>query len=167
VPVSRAAGSWWAGAGVVHGVGSVVPGRRPGAVPRGRRVVAARPVGGGGVNAVTGSGVVWAVREVEAQLRLGHEVATVTLRWLVEQDLSRPCLRDPEAWFPVQETPELAGSLCGGCAVRELCLELALRRREYGIWGGTTTQDRERRMRRDRRGRRAEMTAAADDGTAA
>lgn len=108
----------------------------------------------------------WAVREAEAQLVLGEEVPTGRLQRLVEADGARPCVaRDPEEWFPVHETPELAESLCSGCGVRELCLELALRQPQDGVWGGTTTKDRERQLRRRRRSAGSE--AAASDGTAA
>ena len=105
------------------------------------------------------------MREAEAQLLLGDEVPTSRLRQLVERDASRPCLEDPEAWFPVHETVELAQRLCGGCPVRELCLELALRQPEAGIWGATTTKEREQQIRRRRR--RSVAAVSASDGTAA
>lgn len=122
------------------------------------------------MTAVTEPGAVdWVVREAEAELCLGADVSVARLRRLVEADVSRPCLAgDPEAWFPVHETPEGAASLCSGCAVLRLCEELAVRHSESGIWGGTTTQDRVRLLRRRRR---AAMTtaavAAAAHGTAA
>lgn len=37
-----------------------------------------------------------------------------------------------------------AKEICGGCPVRQQCLETALvNREEYGIWGGTTPTERE------------------------
>lgn len=49
MPVSRPAGVWRAGTGVVPAVGTVVPGRRPAVGHRGRRAGDGRPAGGGGV----------------------------------------------------------------------------------------------------------------------
>lgn len=48
----------------------------------------------------------------------------------------------PEAGGTAKET-QLAKELCGRCLVREECLGYALKHREqYGIWGGTTPQER-------------------------
>ena len=101
------------------------------------------------MTAVVESGVIdWEVREAEALLLLGGEVSSARLRRLVEAEVSRPCLAgDPEAWFPVHETPEAAAAACSGCGVLQLCGELALRQREHGIWGGTTTEDRLAQLR--------------------
>lgn len=43
-----------------------------------------------------------------------------------------------------KQTEEYAKRVvCGGCPLRELCLEYALETREpWGIWGGTTPQER-------------------------
>lgn len=35
-----------------------------------------------------------------------------------------------------------AKSLCGRCPVMEGCLEWAVRREEFGVWGGTTARER-------------------------
>ena len=59
---------------------------------------------------------------------------------------------DPEAFFPEKggSTRE-ARRVCGGCAVREECLEYALGNDErFGIWGGLSERER-RRIRLQRR----------------
>lgn len=52
-----------------------------------------------------------------------------------------------------EQTSMLADAkrICAGCPVREQCLEWALQRREAGIWGGTTENER-RVIRRERGG---------------
>jgi len=37
---------------------------------------------------------------------------------------------------------EKAKLLCDGCPVKSDCLEIAIRREEHGVWGGTTTDER-------------------------
>ena len=61
---------------------------------------------------------------------------------------------DPDLFFPVAvggaEGPQvsLALRICGGCPVRQQCLDFAIRTREQaGIWGGTTPDDRLRVLR--------------------
>jgi WhiB family transcriptional regulator, redox-sensing transcriptional regulator len=56
---------------------------------------------------------------------------------------------DPEIFFPTtEEEAGLALSYCGVCRVRELCLTWAVRNGErYGVWGGTTEQQRRRLIR--------------------
>ena len=45
-----------------------------------------------------------------------------------------------------------AKKICAGCGVRRECLEFALSHGQvYGIWGGTTPEDRQRERRRKRR----------------
>jgi WhiB family transcriptional regulator, redox-sensing transcriptional regulator len=59
---------------------------------------------------------------------------------------------DPEAFFPEKggSTRE-AKRVCGGCAVRDECLEYALGNDErFGIWGGLSERER-RRIRLQRR----------------
>jgi WhiB family transcriptional regulator, redox-sensing transcriptional regulator len=72
---------------------------------------------------------------------------------------------DPELFFPVPGTRRAdtqiarAKAICSGCAVRRECLEFALSQNQiYGIWGGTTLEDR-KRVRRRRRRRAAAFTA--------
>lgn len=43
----------------------------------------------------------------------------------------------------------LAKRLCERCVDKDTCLEWALKHEEFGIWGGTTTNER-RKMRRQR-----------------
>lgn len=55
---------------------------------------------------------------------------------------------------PAKERREAkAKAVCASCPVAEDCREYALSRREYGIWGGMT--DEERASERRRRTRRA------------
>lgn len=63
---------------------------------------------------------------------------------------------DPEAFFPqahghgrgaqraLRAATETAKRICGGCPVRAQCLDEAMRRgpRTYGVWGGTTRDER-------------------------
>ena len=56
---------------------------------------------------------------------------------------------DPEIFFPTtEEEAGLALSYCALCTVREVCLAWALQSGErYGVWGGTTEQQRRRLIR--------------------
>ena len=57
---------------------------------------------------------------------------------------------DPDVFFPVSED-EAGPALmfCGTCRIREECLSWALKNGErYGVWGGTTEQQRRRLQRR-------------------
>ena len=61
---------------------------------------------------------------------------------------------DPDLFFPVAvgtaATPLVSRALqiCGGCQVRQECLDFAMRTREpVGIWGGTTPEERIRALR--------------------
>lgn len=58
---------------------------------------------------------------------------------------------DPDAFFPDRDgSSRPAQAVCYGCAVKENCLEFALRNdHDTGIWGGKT--DRERRAIQRRR----------------
>jgi WhiB family transcriptional regulator, redox-sensing transcriptional regulator len=65
---------------------------------------------------------------------------------------------DPDLFFPVpgsrlaDKQIARAKAICAGCAVRRECLEFALSQSQiYGIWGGTTADDRRRARRRMRR----------------
>jgi WhiB family transcriptional regulator, redox-sensing transcriptional regulator len=65
--------------------------------------------------------------------------------------LSAACRQvDPELFFPVGTTgPAIdqvgrAKGICQACPVREACLGWALRNQiAFGIWGGTTEEDRQ------------------------
>src|ERR1700720_3359680 len=72
---------------------------------------------------------------------------------------------DPDLFFPISATGPAAGqiaqakTICASCGVRQECLEFALTREQnYGIWGGTTAEDRQRSRRRTRRAAAAAAT---------
>jgi WhiB family redox-sensing transcriptional regulator len=65
---------------------------------------------------------------------------------------------DQDLFFPISSTGPAerqiaqAKKICAGCGVRRECLEFALSHDQiYGIWGGTTAEDRQRERRRKRR----------------
>ena len=65
---------------------------------------------------------------------------------------------DPDLFFPISVTGPAARQIarakmiCAGCAVQQACLEFArANAQNYGIWGGTTADDRQRDRRRKRR----------------
>jgi WhiB family redox-sensing transcriptional regulator len=67
-------------------------------------------------------------------------------------------LADPDLFFPISSAGPSerqiarAKAICAGCPVRQECLEFALSQGQaYGIWGGTTPEDRQRDRRRKRR----------------
>lgn len=66
---------------------------------------------------------------------------------------------DPEIFFPEKGEGgkvRQARRLCASCDVREACREYAIQRGEpYGIWGGTTADERRRIRAERRRGRAA------------
>ena len=65
---------------------------------------------------------------------------------------------DPDLFFPISPAGPGEGQIgrakiiCAGCGVRRECLEFAMGHDQvYGIWGGTTPEDRQRDRRRRRR----------------
>ena len=67
---------------------------------------------------------------------------------------------DPDLFFPVGVTGPAVGQIaaakavCAGCSVRDECLDFAITtNQEYGIWGGTSEEER-RVLRRQWRARR-------------
>lgn len=49
--------------------------------------------------------------------------------------------------------------MCLSCPVKQKCLDYAIKHNEpYGIWGGMTVRDRERKKRNDRRRRRVQRS---------
>ena len=77
---------------------------------------------------------------------------------------------DPDLFFPIsskgpaEKQIARAKLICAGCRVRQECLDFALTHDQtYGIWGGTTVEDRQR----DRRRRRRAAAAAAKRTVAA
>jgi WhiB family redox-sensing transcriptional regulator len=63
----------------------------------------------------------------------------------------------PEVFYPEKEDSEQgdeAKALCAECPIQEDCLEDALVKREkFGIWGGKTSRERKRILRRRREGK--------------
>ena len=50
---------------------------------------------------------------------------------------------DPELFYAESGAAIMkAKSLCAACPVREKCLEWAIKREEFGVWGGTTARER-------------------------
>jgi hypothetical protein len=78
------------------------------------------------------------------ELALSGEVKPET----VSEAISRYGI-DPDVFFPPsEEDAALALGFCAGCDIREMCLAWALKNRErYGVWGGTTEQQRRRLQR--------------------
>jgi WhiB family redox-sensing transcriptional regulator len=77
---------------------------------------------------------------------------------------------DPDLFFPgsgngpAEQQIARAKMICAGCRVRRECLEFAMAHDQtYGIWGGTTAEDRQR----DRRRRRRAAAVAAKRSVAA
>jgi len=71
---------------------------------------------------------------------------------------------DPDLFFPVGVTGPAVGqiaaakTICEGCAARTVCLEFAITtNQEYGVWGGTSEEER----RTLRRAWRAQQRRAA------
>jgi WhiB family transcriptional regulator, redox-sensing transcriptional regulator len=65
---------------------------------------------------------------------------------------------DPDLFFPIsmrgpaEKQISRAKMICAGCKVRTECLDFAMSHdQNYGIWGGTTPEDRQRERRRKRR----------------
>jgi WhiB family transcriptional regulator, redox-sensing transcriptional regulator len=65
---------------------------------------------------------------------------------------------DPDLFFPIstrnraEKQIARAKMICTGCKVRGECLDFAMSHNlTYGIWGGTTAEDRQRERRRKRR----------------
>jgi WhiB family transcriptional regulator, redox-sensing transcriptional regulator len=74
---------------------------------------------------------------------------------------------DPDLFFPIstkgpaEKQIVRAKRICAGCRVRQECLEFAQAHDlTYGIWGGTTPEDRQRERRRKRRAATAATAAA-------
>jgi len=57
---------------------------------------------------------------------------------------------DPEVFYAESAAAVVrAKTLCGSCDVRTRCLEWAIKREEFGVWGGTTARERAA-LRRER-----------------
>ncbi len=86
------------------------------------------------------------VRDLEIDVRSLPEQVSPPDHW---QELSACYGLDPEVFFPTtEEEAGLALSYCSVCQVRDVCLAWAVRNGErYGVWGGTTEQQRRRLIR--------------------
>ncbi|MEV6116636.1 WhiB family transcriptional regulator [Streptomyces sp. NPDC052109] len=63
------------------------------------------------------------------------------------------CRDDPEAFFAEGLRPRQARVLCAGCVYVDPCALFALERPELvGVWGGTTTRERQSLRRRSGEG---------------
>lgn len=66
-------------------------------------------------------------------------------------DGTEPCRQvDPDMFFPESSSniaPNLAKELCADCHVSQECLAYALAHNWQGVWGGTTSKDREKLRR--------------------
>ncbi|WP_183099933.1 WhiB family transcriptional regulator [Nocardioides pelophilus] len=69
---------------------------------------------------------------------------------------------DPDLFHPTDDADLAAArAICAGCPVRELCLELGLRRDEYGVWGGVLLENGQPRSGVPRKGRPPKVGSAA------
>jgi WhiB family transcriptional regulator, redox-sensing transcriptional regulator len=74
---------------------------------------------------------------------------------------------DPDLFFPISASGAaaadivLAKHVCRTCRVRLDCLDYALATRQvHGIWGGTTEDERQRLIERNRKAARRQLLAA-------
>ena len=70
---------------------------------------------------------------------------------------------DTEAFFPEGSAPPPAEAkaACAACPVAAECLDYAIETRQWGVWAGTTDDDRKVLLRRSQR---AALAAAKRDG---
>lgn len=63
---------------------------------------------------------------------------------------AEPCTNDPELFFPEMAHGGTAAArkLCSLCDVQQQCLAYALTHDEYGVWGGTTHEERQHIQRK-------------------
>jgi WhiB family redox-sensing transcriptional regulator len=74
---------------------------------------------------------------------------------------------DPDLFFPISSTgPAIdqvarAKAVCASCPVRSACLRFALETsQDFGVWGGTSEQERRNMRRRERRSRHRKRAAS-------
>jgi WhiB family redox-sensing transcriptional regulator len=92
---------------------------------------------------------------------LAEDYVESAFRW---QDFAACLGINPDLFFPPPhyETPiqvrareAKAKAICNTCPVRQPCLDFALRTDQFGIWGGTNSQERDRlRGKKPRRNRK-------------
>jgi WhiB family redox-sensing transcriptional regulator len=90
------------------------------------------------------------------------EAASTTPHWDVDHWRNQAACRQTEVdmFFPAgvtgvaEQQIRAAKAVCGACPVKEPCLAFAIRtNQEYGVWGGTSEEER-RSLRRAWRARR-------------
>ncbi len=64
----------------------------------------------------------------------------------LDSDVNLPCTGRWEL-FDTEEPTQEALSLCASCPIRRWCIDTATANREWGIWGGTTSQERAERRK--------------------
>jgi len=68
---------------------------------------------------------------------------------------------DPDVFFPTDDDAlAVAVSICDDCAVRNLCLTIAVARAESGVWGGALLAEGVPQNGVKRRGRPSKMAVA-------
>ena len=76
----------------------------------------------------------------------------IELQHAITENGGVQCSQLPECFFPEDE-PDLylrkklvavAKEVCNDCPVKAMCLDYALSAHMIGIWGGTTTEDRQK-----------------------
>jgi WhiB family transcriptional regulator, redox-sensing transcriptional regulator len=88
---------------------------------------------------------------------------TTATQYTADWRAAGACLSaDPDLFFPISSTGRateqvvLAKAICGHCKVQPQCLDFAREHAlSYGIWGGSTPEERQRAIRRQRRAARA------------
>jgi WhiB family redox-sensing transcriptional regulator len=74
-----------------------------------------------------------------------RDTSAVSQSWMSRGACQR---EDPELFFPVTtggtaiRQVTAAKAVCADCPVRAACLSFAVHTRQYGIWGGTTADER-------------------------
>jgi WhiB family redox-sensing transcriptional regulator len=81
-------------------------------------------------------------------------------RWVQQEWMNEAACKGQTHWFfaphgeqaDARERREsIALTICGGCAVMDVCREYARRNREQGYWGGENDEERVEARRRARR----------------
>ena len=85
-------------------------------------------------------------RQVNARIAMGLARQIAATAPLPETLRDTPCTQtDPEIFFPPPgHEPIEALAICATCPVRVECATYATKTGQYGVWGGTTTEDRRR-----------------------
>lgn len=81
----------------------------------------------------------------------------------VEPDWTAAACRgtNTRVFYPPSGPSPTAVAICQRCPIRAACLDWAMRREEYGIWGGLSAKERQSLKRRAERTRGAGLLATA------